>query len=242
MDTKQEESTLQFEASVSSSRIVAFTIIGLGILFAALLGLILARTVTAPTVAIADFAKRLANGELKATISMPRKDELGTLVSSLQHMVGNINAMVQTAEEKTKESEESSKKALEAMRKAEAAQKAVEEARREGMLAAARWLEQVVSVISTASEDIAVRVEQSERGSHHHASRVGETAAAVEEMTSTVLEVARNAGAASEMSNQTKDKASEGVGVVQSAVEEIRNVQTASLAMERGYGDSVRAG
>ena len=54
----------------------------------------------------------------------------------------------------------------------------------------------------------------------------------MEEMTSTVMEVARSAGVASTSSSQTKEKAEEGAVVVRQAVASIQSVQTASLAMK----------
>ena len=180
LDEEQISSSNSFEESVNSSRQAAYGCIGLGLVIAGLLGLLLARTVTAPTVALARYAERLAEGDLDATIAISREDELGTLAASLQRMVINIKHMIRTSEEKTREAEASSAEALEAMRTAEEARKAAQEARREGMLSAAGELEQVVSVISAASEELSVRVEQSERGSHNQASRVSGTAAAME--------------------------------------------------------------
>ena len=54
----------------------------------------------------------------------------------------------------------------------------------------------------------------------------------MEEMTATILEVAKTAAAASDFSVKTKAKAEEGAAEVQHAVSSIQNVQTMSLAMK----------
>lgn len=53
----------------------------------------------------------------------------------------------------------------------------------------------------------------------------------MEEMNSTVLEVARNAGDAAKMSSQAREKAEEGERVVQNALESIKEVQRLALKL-----------
>jgi len=57
-------------------------------------------------------------------------------------------------------------------------------------------------------------VEQVSRGAEMQRERVESTASAMTEMNSTVLEVARSAGEASSQSDDTRQKAEEGAGLV----------------------------
>ena len=88
--------------------------------------------------------------------------------------------------------------------KSEAAQQKAESAKREGMLDAAQKLEGVVEIISAASEKLSSQIEQSAHGSSEQAAMLDETATAMEEMNSTVLEVAKNAGKASDGAAATR--------------------------------------
>ena len=232
MNAEQKASALSFSSSVTSSRNLTLGLVGLAFVVALGLGILIARTVTAPTVRLAQFADKVAEGDLKATIVMARTDEIGSLATNLQRMIENINAMIRTAEEKTAEAEHQSEVAREAVLKAEEALRTAELAKQEGMYAAASQLEEVINVISLASEKLVAQIAQSERGSGEQELRVGEAATAMEEMTSTVMEVARSAGVASTSSSQTKEKAEEGAVVVRQAVASIQSVQTASLAMK----------
>lgn len=146
----------------------------------------------------------------------------------------------------TQESEnarEQSARAQEAMKEAEAAG-ADARAKRDGMLVVAERLEEVSNVVSSASTELAAQIEQSERGAAEQAARVTETATAMEEMNSTVLEVARNAGNASEVSASTREKAEHGAAVVQEVVASIQGVQEASVALKNDMAaldDNARA-
>jgi len=232
MNAGQAVALKNFMDSVDFSRNLALGLIAFGLILAVLMGFLIARTVTAPVLKIAKDAGIAAGGNLEVAIDIKRADEIGCLAAALQRLIVNIKDMIAKAELKTREAEESYAKALEAARAAEAAQNAAERAKAEGMLAAAGQLEDVATAIETASAQLSRQVLESEHGAGAQAARVADTATAMEEMTATILEVARTAGAASEFSVQTKGKAGEGAAVVSRAVASIQNVQTVSLAMK----------
>ena len=120
---------------------------------------------------------------------------------------------------------------------AEEARHKAENARREGMLAAAGQLEGVVGVVGSVAAGLSAQIEQSQRGAAEQASRVTETVTAMEEMNTTVAEVAQNAGAASEASAATRQKAEAGAEVVSRAVDSIHRVGEQSLKLK----DDMRA-
>jgi len=232
MNAEQAVSLKNFMNSVDFSRKLAIALIAFGLILAVLMGFLIARTVTAPVLQIAKDAGIAAGGNLDVAIDMKRADEIGKLAGALQHLIVNIKDMIAKAELKTREAEESSAKALEAARAAEAAENAAKQAKAEGMLAAAGQLESVATAIETASAQLSRQVVESERGADAQAARVAETATAMEEMSATILEITRTAGAASEFSAQTKGKAEEGAAVVSRTIASIQNVQAVSLAMK----------
>jgi methyl-accepting chemotaxis protein len=85
--------------------------------------------------------------------------------------------------------------------------------------------------VAAASEQLSAQVEQVSRGAEMQRNRVESTASAMTEMNSTVLEVARNAGEASEQSEQTKHKAQDGAILVDKVVQSINAVNKAAASM-----------
>uniref|UniRef100_I2PYH3 Methyl-accepting chemotaxis protein n=1 Tax=Desulfovibrio sp. U5L TaxID=596152 RepID=I2PYH3_9BACT len=129
-------------------------------------------------------------------------------------MVANLKAKIAESDQKSREAAEEAELARQATAKAEEATREAARAKAEGMLQAARRLEGVVAVVTSASDELAAQVEQASRGSEAQAQRVGETATAMEEMNATVLEVAKNAGEAAETSGKARAKAEEGEAAV----------------------------
>ena len=78
--------------------------------------------------------------------------------------------------------------------------------------------------INEALANLTEQVQVSNAGAEQSASRLSETATAMEQMNATVLEVANNADTASTASSQTRDKANSGEVVVQKAVTAIQTV------------------
>ncbi|MDR2050476.1 MAG: methyl-accepting chemotaxis protein [Deltaproteobacteria bacterium] len=86
--------------------------------------------------------------------------------------------------------------------------------------------------VAAASEELSAQVEQVSRGAEMQRSRVESTASAMTEMNSTVLEVARSAGQASEQSELTRDKANDGAELVNKVVHSINLVNTVATTLQ----------
>lgn len=85
--------------------------------------------------------------------------------------------------------------------------------------------------VAAASEELSAQVEQVSRGAEMQRSHVESTASAMTEMNSTVLEVARSAGQASEQSEQTRNKADDGAELVNKVVQSIRSVNHVTTSL-----------
>uniref|UniRef100_UPI0026199630 methyl-accepting chemotaxis protein n=1 Tax=Desulfovibrio sp. TaxID=885 RepID=UPI0026199630 len=136
------------------------------------------------------------------------------------------------ADSKSQQAAQQAKAAQEATVLAEEATRRAERAKAEGMLQAAQQLEGIVQVVSSASEALSEQIVQSSRGADEQSGRVRETATAMEEMNATVLEVARNAQQAADVSHQTRDQAVEGSQILDDAVKGIESVHTQSIAIK----------
>ena len=211
------------------TRVISFAVLVLSVL---LIWLVV-RTNTKPLGILSGTAQKIAAGDLHTPIHDENfGGEMRELSSALKNMISSLLELIDKAEGLSKDAQEQTVKAEEATREAEAAQQKAESAKREGMLDAAQKLEGVVEIISAASEKLSSQIEQSAHGSSEQAAMLDETATAMEEMNSTVLEVAKNAGKASDGAAATRARAEGGASVVQEAVAEIRNVQDVALVLK----------
>ena len=191
------------------------------------------RSINRPLRLIVVEADKIAQGDLNVRLE-PRDfyGELAELRHSLLNMVSNLQNMIATAQQKSKEAEDQTLLAKAATEQAEAARHQAESARRDGMLAAASQLEEVVSIISSASNELSARIDQSSHISTESASRLGEAATAMNQMNATVREVASNASSASTMSDETRGNAENGAQIVLQALKSIDQVHSVSMELK----------
>ena len=189
-----------------------------------LLGIRLAR----PVKHITAYTLAVAAGNTQAVLDVQGKDDMGQLADALRGMVSSLQRSTTEAEAKTREAEARGEEARKALAEAEEARKQAESARHEGMLAAAARIESVVESVSAAVSSLTVEIDNASQGASQASARLGETATAMEEMNSTVLEVARSAGNAADMSTEARSKADEGATVVAKSVQSIQSVQDQS--------------
>ncbi len=86
--------------------------------------------------------------------------------------------------------------------------------------------------MATASRQLTAQVEEVTTGAQIQRDRVTSTAAAMEEMNATVLEVASNAGDANTQSDNVRDKATEGAELVNQVVAAIKSVNDVARELE----------
>ena len=172
-------------------------------------------------------ARRVVDGDYNVDDGGKKLGVYGAIVE----MVNALKQYIENAQRESENAKEQSAKAQEAMAQAEAASREAQ-AKTEAMLLAADKLEQVGSVVSSASTELSAQIEQSDRGAAESAQRLSEAATAMNEMNATVQEVAKNAGSASAASAETKQKAEAGSQVVEKAVHSIEQVHQMSLELK----------
>jgi len=218
-------------SAVESGIITLYIITFICIILAILVATALISAITKPMLTCLKFAQGVAAGNLDADLPVHQKDEIGKLCDSLRAMVASLKEKIEESNAQGEIANKKGEEALVAMQAAEDSQVQAEK-RRDNMMNAAERLEQAVNIISSASTELSAQIEQSERGSVEQASRVGETATAMTEMNATVLEVAKSAGEASEISLATRKEAEDGAIVVQKSVASIRAVQEQALKLK----------
>ncbi|NDV25081.1 Cache 3/Cache 2 fusion domain-containing protein [Desulfovibrio sp. JC010] len=106
-------------------------------------------------------------------------------------------------------------------------------AQRDTIAETARDADEISDQLSSAADELSAQVEESRRGAEVQQQRASETATAMEQMNSTVMEVARNAGEASENARSTRDKAVEGQDLVGQVVSAIKVLEQNSEELKK---------
>ncbi len=169
-------------------------------------------------------AQQIAQGNLDVKIHVTGNDEISVLQNALNHMVEALAATFEDVKIKEAEAHKQAEVAREASEQTKEAMARAEAATREGMLAAAKHLENVVAAITEATNDLSAQSEEISRSTGEQMHRIQETATAMEEMNITVMEVAKNASDAADQTNNSRERALEGASVVTStkqAMEEL---------------------
>lgn len=199
-----------------------------------LISVVLGLRVSAPVRKITRYVLDVAGGKKDATLDIHSRDDMGELAHALRDMVKKQEQLMLESADKAEEARKQAGEAAKAMEEAHEARQQAEQAKRDGMTSAAAQIEDVVNKLNAAINDIAVQVEQSDGALSNAASRLSETATAMEEMNTTVLEVAKNAEVAAEVSTAARQKATDGAVVVSESVAGIQEVQRQSLTLKAG--------
>ncbi len=189
---------------------------------------ILSGFIAAPIRRTAKVVEEISQGNLHARCVVEGRDEVAGMQAAVNNMAATIEEKIDLAQAKTLEATEKTHTAQIATEEAEKARKEAERAKREGMLHAAEQLESVVSILSTAAEQLSAQIRQSESGARSQSERVAYTAEAIDRLNASVLEVARNASNTSGLSEEAQQKAIAGESVVQQVVGRMHNVHEQS--------------
>ncbi|WP_291332195.1 methyl-accepting chemotaxis protein [Desulfovibrio sp.] len=185
---------------------------------------------------VAEVARKISSGDLEVDMTLHGSRKNCGLFAAMREMRDKLKESFTLATARQAEAVEQAEAAHKAMAEATEAKHMAEKAKVEGMIQAARQLDAAVEVISTASEQLATQISQSSRGADEQANRIHETATAMEEMNATVLEVAKNAQLAADVSGNAQKQTLEGVQIVTGAVEGIKSIHTKSLAIKQDMG------
>jgi len=211
---------------------LAVIMLCLAIVLSLTLGVLITRSIVKPLKEGVGYAVAVSEGRLDETLRISQRDEIGVLADRLRAMVGRLKEKILEAEGKERLAAEETQKALLATKEAEEARGMADNARQEGILHVARQLGDIVERLSCASEELSAQIEQSSQGTSAQRKRVEETATSMEQMSASVMEVAKNATMASSVSSTAKDSALKGKQVVAQVVVAIESVQRQSASLK----------
>lgn len=175
-----------------------------------------------------NYAARLAEGHYEDKLTKKHSDELGTMVDTLNQMVESLQARISEAERAMANAGERQKEAEAAMKDAEDARRQAERAKRDGMLHAANSLTTVVDAVSNVSKALNEGIALSDKGAKDQAHIVLETVGSMDEMKAAVHGVAHSASEASNVAQNVRAKAREGVEQVAQVTSSMAELSEAS--------------
>ncbi|MBU1001804.1 MAG: Cache 3/Cache 2 fusion domain-containing protein [Proteobacteria bacterium] len=205
--------------------IAGATVTAVGILLAALFFIYLIHRLMKPLRDLSAVTGQIARGDLEARASYDADDAIGETVASVNSMVETLRDKMHEAQLRGDESRQESERAKTAMESAEK-----ERLRVSSLLETINQVtEQALGIsanLASGADELTTQAEQIRHGSETQKTRTMETATAMEEMNATVLEVARNAGAAAEGADKASTHAAEGMAVVNQVIASSKDVAT----------------
>ena len=78
---------------------IILTFVLIAIALSVVTGIVLTRSIAAPTIKIAEMARKTAEGDLNYEIDIKSGDEIGTLADSFREMISYLKGMAKTADE-----------------------------------------------------------------------------------------------------------------------------------------------
>ena len=178
------------------------------------------------------FATAVAGGNLDETLDIRSRDEVGVLADALRHMVARLKEMLRTTEEKERHALAEAERARTAVAEADEARKEAELATQRGILQAASQIEGVVVRIASSTEELATQSEQIAHAADIQRQRMTDTSAGMEQMSASIVEVARNSGQAASNAVKTQQEAGQGVDLVRQVVASVNHVHEQTQAMK----------
>lgn len=189
--------------------------------------------VSGPVRKITSYITHLAQGQKDSVLDVHGHDDMGELADAIRTLVNLQETLITENNERAQEAERKAQQAALLEQDARKAHEEAVKAQHQGIVDAALQIEKVVASLDGSISTIAEQVEQSDDALRKVAGRLAETATAMEEMNSTVLEVAKNVGLAADISASARDRASTGSEIVTQSVAGIQKVHQQSLALKQ---------
>ncbi len=204
-------------------------------IFTILLGWRICITIGRPVRSTLRYAQGVTHGDFDSVLAVHQRDEIGGLADVLREMVARLKEQIQTAQQQQNIAEEKGKVADQCRVAAEEAEKATS-ARATSLMLAVDKIQGVVESLNIALNALSEQVQTSTEGATNQSNRLESTTAAMQEMSITVVEVAKNAADAAKTANNSHQQATEGSTVVENVISAIGQVQKQSDDMKVDMG------
>ncbi|OBQ45974.1 methyl-accepting chemotaxis protein [Halodesulfovibrio spirochaetisodalis] len=195
----------------------------------------LAATISKPIIQTSSVISAIAQGDLNARCAPNGEDEIAIMQRAVNSMAETLQANIHDIEKNMNEARRHSKEAEQATSQAKAAEDNARQAYKQSQQAA-QELDELVANLTTASSGLDTQIQSTADGVHQQDVRNSETATAMEEMNSTINEVARNAAEAAASVDTVFSEAESGLAIIGESVSTIQNVSTLSAHLTEEMG------
>ena len=188
-----EANQLTSQSRVEKIKGFVLTTIIIGVILALVIAIIIARNISNPVKRLSKYANQMANGDLTEDIpNIKSRDEIGNLVLSFQDMQGNFREVVRNIQ---LSAEQVASTSTELAASAEQTMKTVEQ-------------------ITITMQEIAV-------GSDNQVDKIQTTANYIKQFDERISHITQNAQEAAAAAVQTTEVASQGVAVIENAIQQM---------------------
>jgi methyl-accepting chemotaxis protein len=158
--------------------------------------------------AIAEIASKIATGD--ETLQFESADKAQGIYRAIITMHSQLQKTFADMQAEHEKAKQRAQAAQEAKNEAEKARLEAEKAKRDGMLAAAGTVEDIVLRVSSAAQELSKQIDEASKGAADQQERATSTAVAMNEMNATVTEVAQNASSAATDADKARENATSG--------------------------------
>lgn len=205
----------------------------LGVLLALLLlSLLVGLKISAPVRKITAYVMDVSEGKKNPQLDVHGNDDMGELADVLRNMVDKQDRLARENEARAKAAQMQAEEARQLEQQARVAHQEAIQAQHKGMVEAAARIESVVGNLNDAINSMAAQVEDSDTALRNASNHLASTSMAMEELNTTVNEVARNVSQAANMSANARSRAAEGSDVVMQSVNGMKTVHDQSMALK----------
>lgn len=174
--------------------------------------MLIIRSIIQPLSMATEASQKIAAGDLNVAITPVGKDEITILQTSLAQMVENLRQSFAATQEKEAEALQQAEAATMAANEAQMAMEQATQASQE-MANVAGQLETAVSDLRAIAAQITSNTEGLREGGDHQQVRFNEITAAMEQLSESVLEIARGASMAAEKSDASRQRVEQGASM-----------------------------
>lgn len=234
-----ERSEATIESTTEKNHTFALTIACASVFIGLLFAYFIAKSITKPLNDVVELADRLANGDLTKKLNMVRKDEVGQLSRSIDSAVGNLSSNLQVIRNNSNSLTVQSNDLHEASEVLATDIQSIESEATQVLKASKNMsnnmglVNQQSTEIATVSEDVLNKANNVAENMTTVASAIEESqisvssiAAASEQMSATITEIAEN-------TERCRSIANDAVSSVSSASEKVNELSAASTQIEK---------
>lgn len=207
-------------AGVSSLQVSLIIAVGVLAVFLFVVGWFFARSISRPIIQIAEVARNVSTGDLHQRLNIHSQDELGELAGSFRELIEYMKSLADAAEkiannDLTVSIEPRSDKDILGLSF---------KTMLTNLVAVIRQLGEAAGQLVSAATEISTSSERMSQGANSQAHQVSQVATAIEQMSSTVIESARNAGDATDTSKSAADTAMVGGQIVNDSIQGMQRI------------------